>query len=435
MESIAALKTQLTDNKKGLKKGVYSVCSAHRAVLAASILQAKSDDSFLIIESTSNQVDQFGGYTGMTPLNFVEYVRTIAGEHDFPFERIILGGDHLGPNAWQQENAASAMVKARDLVKAYAEAGYRKIHLDASMFCADDKGDRDKPLADEIVAGRVVELCRVCEAVVQNTKPEEKPLYIIGTEVPVPGGAKENEDSITPTAPDNLRATLDITKKAFLNAGLHDAWDRVIAVVAQPGVEFSDDKVFYYNRENAFALSHALDNEQLVFEAHSTDYQTERCLKEMVEDHFCILKVGPWLTYAYREAVFALENIEKEMLRNSATLSHLSKVIETVMLTSNPNYWHKYYHGNEAEQYLKRRLSFSDRIRYYWTNPLLVESVKKLFGNLAEVGIPLSLISQYMPMQFMQVSDGRIKRTPHDLVLSHIRDTAGIYARACGWGV
>ena len=114
------------------------------------MLQAKADGSIVLIESTSNQVDQFGGYTGMVPEQFVAYVKNIAADVAFPFEKVLLGGDHLGPNAWQKENAADAMAKARDLIAAYVKAGYKKIHLDASMYCADDEGDRHKPLADEV---------------------------------------------------------------------------------------------------------------------------------------------------------------------------------------------------------------------------------------------------------------------------------------------
>ncbi|MFL1089387.1 class II D-tagatose-bisphosphate aldolase non-catalytic subunit, partial [Acinetobacter baumannii] len=92
----------------------------------------------VLIEATSNQVNQFGGYTGMQPADFRDFVYNIARTVGFPAERIILGGDHLGPNCWQDEPAAVAMEKSIDLIKAYVAAGFSKIHLDASMSCADD---------------------------------------------------------------------------------------------------------------------------------------------------------------------------------------------------------------------------------------------------------------------------------------------------------
>ena len=56
----------------------------------------------------------------------------------------------------------------------------------------------------------------------------------------------------------------------------------------------------------------------MVYEAHSTDYQSPAALAQMVKDHFAILKVGPWLTFAFREVILALGTIEREMLQTSA---------------------------------------------------------------------------------------------------------------------
>lgn len=423
----------LAGNRKGSAKGVYSVCSAHPEILESCFKQALDDNSILLIESTSNQVDQYGGYTGMRPADFAGYVKSVANKTGFPENKILLGGDHLGPNAWQALPAEEAMTRAEKLVTSYVKAGYLKIHLDTSMFCADDKGDRTSTLADEIVASRTVRLCRVAENTWKkyfHTNPEL--IYIIGTEVPVPGGAKEAEESVDPTKPEDAAATLEIARKYFVNAGLSEAWNRVAGIVVQPGVEFGDDQVFNYRRKKAQDLSRKiLGYENLVYEAHSTDYQTETSLKALVEDHFCILKVGPWLTFAYREALFALEAMESEIMGDHhEDLSKLGDTLERVMKRE-PKYWLKYYHGNENQQFLKRKYSFSDRSRYYWTEVELEASKKKLFGNLRKYKIPLSLLSQFMPVQFYQVCDGRITANPKDLIHSHIRTVAGIYSRAC----
>src|SRR6185436_16361764 len=134
-----ALREILAANRQGSGMGIYSVCSAHPLVLEASMRQTLADDSALLIEATSNQVDQFGGYTGMTPVDFRESVFAIADAQGFPRDRIILGGDHLGPNRWQKtETAETAMPKAEDLVRAYVLAAYTKIHLDCSMSCVGD---------------------------------------------------------------------------------------------------------------------------------------------------------------------------------------------------------------------------------------------------------------------------------------------------------
>ena len=101
----------ISEHKKGQPIGIYSVCSSNRFVLESSMLQAKFDQKSLLIESTSNQVDQFGGYSGMTPQQFIKYIQKMAEAVNFPLNKIILGGDHLGPNAWKEENSADAMAK------------------------------------------------------------------------------------------------------------------------------------------------------------------------------------------------------------------------------------------------------------------------------------------------------------------------------------
>lgn len=258
-------------------------------------------------------------------------------------------------------------------------------------------------------------------------------IYIIGTEIPIPGGAQGSEDTVTSTASSDALRTIEVTKVAFADRGLMNAWERVIGLVVQPGVEFGDDQVFHYNSEAAAELSYMIEkNDQFVYEAHSTDYQSETGLTNLVKDHFCILKVGPWLTFAFREALFALEDMERELWSGSEKkLSALKETLEVVML-DNPKYWQKYYPGKSEQQLFKRKYSFSDRSRYYWPDSRLIESIQLLKNNLDEKGIPLSILSQYMPNQYNSIQEGLIGVTAQELISSRIRDIMGIYARACG---
>ena len=432
MNPVEAFLDIVRRNKAGEAVGIYSVCSAHEGVIRACMKQALEDGTVMLLESTSNQVDQFGGYTGMTPADFVAYAERIAAGVGFPEEKLLLGGDHLGPNAWRESDAETAMGNALELVRRYVAAGYRKIHLDASMFLADDEGDRHAPLADEVVATRAAVLCAAAEeAYAALPAGSPAPVYVIGTEVPIPGGATEHEEGVRATPAADARRTVDITKRAFFEAGLSSAWDRVCALVVQPGVEFGDDQVFDYDPSAAEALSHALDDiPRLVFEAHSTDYQTPAGLAALVKGHFCIQKVGPWLTYAWREALFALAGAEDEILAGRPA-SRLKAVLEEVML-ENPGNWKKYYSGGEDERKFKRRYSYSDRSRYYWPDERLERAVKMLFSNLRAADPPPTLYSQYLPGAYQAWRAGRIGLDPEEMAENRVRDVAGIYAAACG---
>ncbi len=425
----------LQQNRSRLGVGVFSICSANRYVLESGIQQAQRDGSLLLIESTSNQVNQFGGYTGQKPADFARFVRELAESWKFPLENIVLGGDHLGPHVWRKEPAAQAMEKACILVRDSVLAGYTKIHLDASMHCADDAGDRHRPLADEIVSARAAEMCHAAEeAHRQLPAGAPAPVYVIGTEVPIPGGELEAGKAPDATQTEDLEQTLRVAKEAFRSRKLEDAWQRVIAVVVQPGVEFGDASVFPYDRTKAGRLAaFAEANWQGVYEAHSTDYQAVEALRHMVQDHFAILKVGPWLTFAFREAVFALAAVEKEWLagKASVTPSNVRETLERVML-DNPVYWQGYYHGDESQLIFARSYSYSDRSRYYWPQQLLVAALDKLLANLTAHPPPLSIISQYLPSQAERVRSGLLSTNPAELIRNKILEVLDIYAAACG---
>jgi len=416
----------LQKNKSGEAIGIYSVCCAHPLVIEAPIKQGLKDDSLVLIEATANQVNQFGGYTGMQPSDFVTFVSNIANRLGYPINRLILGGDHLGPTCWVKESASAAMDKSKVLIEAYVAAGFKKIHLDTSMQCADD----EVPLTDEIVATRAAELCTVAETTVKRVFGKSDISYIIGTEVPPPGGTKEEASSSSVTPVENAQATLDTHKKIFIQHGLEDAFKRVIGMVVQPGVEFNNFKVFIYNSAKAQPLKDfvaSVDN--LVFEAHSTDYQPAISYQELIKDHFAILKVGPQLTFALREALFALSYIEQELTAPDAQ-SELISVCEKVML-DDTNDWQCFYPSDSAHLKLYKRYSFSDRIRYYWHRPEIKAAIDKLLNNLTEQPIPLPLLSQFMPYQYEDVLLGELKNSPIDLILHKIMQVTDTYAKAC----
>ena len=409
------IKEIIEARKEGNNVGIYSICSASKFVIEAGMLRALKENQYVLIEATANQVNQFGGYTGMKPRQFRDFVEGIANDIGFPLERIILGGDHLGPLTWQDKQSCEAMELAKDLIKEYVEAGFTKIHIDTSMRLADDS--TTEALAVEVIAKRGAILCKEAEGVVGDIAP----VYVIGSEVPIPGGAQEEEETLLVTTVDDFNNTVNVFKKEFESAGVISAWDRVVAVVVQPGVEFGDCTVHEYNREAAKELCLELQkNPNIVLEGHSTDYQTKVALREMVEDGIAILKVGPALTFMLREALICLDSIEKELYSLSKDkLSNFREVLEGEMI-ANSKYWKSYYHGTEQEIENARLFSYSDRCRYYLSYESIEKAIDKMMSNLEQVEIPLNLLSQFMPIQYEKIRNGEIENSPKSLILDRI---------------
>ena len=408
--------------RQRLPRGIYSVCSAHPWVLEAAFDQALEDGSHLLIEATSNQVNHQGGYTGMAPEDFRRRVTEIAASKGFDESKLMLGGDHLGPNPWQKESAKAAMQEAERMVRAYVGAGFHKIHLDASMACADDPAH----LSGATIATRAAALCAAAE----QACGDQKPVYVIGTEVPIPGGATESLTELAVTSREDAAETLAVHRRVFEEAGLGQVWPRVIALVVQPGVEFNHDSVVDYAPERATELVALLDEEQgLVFEAHSTDYQGPRAYRALVHDGFAILKVGPALTFAMREALEALSLIEAELVAPEKC-SRLMGVLEQVML-DDPRNWEHHYAGDERAKRLLRRYSYSDRLRYYWNDARVKQAVGTLMDNLREITIPQTMLSALLPDQYRSVRAGTLKLDAHAIILHRIREVIGVYAEAC----
>jgi D-tagatose-1,6-bisphosphate aldolase subunit GatZ/KbaZ len=412
-------------HKAGRSVGVYSACSAHPLVIEAALKYVRRQSGPVLIEATSNQVNQDGGYTGMRPADFTRFVLDIAARLGVQSEQVLLGGDHLGPNCWQDLPAESAMVKSEKLIADYIAAGFRKIHLDCSMSCADDP----TPLTDAVVARRAARLCVVAEKTWRHVGGEA-PVYVVGTEVPVPGGAKELLTELALTEPAAAAATIDAHWEAFQSAGLHHVWPRVIGLVVQPGVEFDHHKVIDFQALRAADLAAVVEAQPyMVYEAHSTDYQTSANLRALVQRHFAILKVGPGLTFAMREALWGLDEVEREWLGEDRS-SRLRETVQQAMAAA-PRYWNKYYLSHGRQLRLDQQYSLSDRIRYYWPAPEVEAALNRLLANLDSNPPPLTLLSQYLPLQYEAIRAGRIGLRARELVLHSIEQVLQQYSAAC----
>jgi D-tagatose-bisphosphate aldolase class II non-catalytic subunit len=388
------LRQIIARNRAGEAIAIPSVCTAHPDALEASLTLAEALDQPIVVEATSNQVNQHGGYTGLKPADFISFVRDIAQKSHVAHERILFGGDHLGPQAWRKLPADEAMTKAHRMVADYAAAGFTKIHLDCSEGCAGEPAQ----LPDAITATRSAALAATA---LQHAPDPNELLFVIGTEVPPPGGARtDDHGDIPPTTPHSAKATLDAHAEAFTAANI--PLDLIGGLVVQPGVEFSPMEVHHLPLARDPGLLTALkDWPNLCLEAHSTDYQHPEAYPRLAQLGFAFQKVGPALTFAWREALYALDTIRAQ--NGWSTGPSLPDVMEEVML-ANPAHWQAHIHG--TDQRLQRHFGLADRIRYYWPDPKAQAAVQRLFKDLED------------------------KRLPDPLLLAHFRDTEIATARA-----
>ncbi|MAM11989.1 MAG: tagatose-bisphosphate aldolase [Rhizobiaceae bacterium] len=393
-------------NRAGEPIGLACFCTANEVVLKAILAHAARTGLPTVIEATCNQVNQEGGYTGMTPRAFMDWLMDMADEAGVKRDQIIFGGDHLGPNPWRKEPVEQAMAKARELVRLYVEAGFTKIHLDASMAC----GGEPNPSFEQI-AERAADLCVVAET---HAPDPTKLVYIIGTEVPIPGGETEEPDALDVTSVDRFTATIETHRAAWKKRGLDPAWDRIVSVVTQPGVDFGHTQVYPFVPEKARPLMDAIhSHEGLSFEAHSTDYQSTEALSQLVAQHFFFLKVGPELTFRFREAIWALAEIAGRLPDYDGP--DIRAVLARRM-TENPDHWQAYYAGRPEDVEILKTFSYSDRIRYYWSDPQVAEALTAMMSTLSRKPLPQTLVSQ----SFMGLEFGKIATSPEKLVETHI---------------
>jgi D-tagatose-1,6-bisphosphate aldolase subunit GatZ/KbaZ len=409
----------------GVLGGLFAVCSAHPVVLACALETVRRTERPLLVEATAHQVNQFGGYSGRTPAQFVIDVGQAARRAGVPPDQVVLGADHLGPHVWKAEPARAAMRKAETLARQCVAAGFHKLHLDTGTGCADDPVAQ-LPVA--MAARRAARLCRAAEET--RPDPDNGPLYIIGNEVPPPGGGLDAGQRPAVTDPEQVMADLAVYRGAFEEAGVGEAWSRVMAVVVQPGVDFGDHGAAVYEPERAAALSaaHGRLPEAMTYEIHATDYQSPDALQRMVQDHFLLLKVGPCLTFALRRALYALAEIEAE-LDGIAAPSRLPQVMERLM-TERPEHWRTHYQGDEARLHHLRHHSPRDRIRYYWSDPRAARAVDQLIRNLRRP-LPAELLEAKLPELGPEIRQMKSLDDPAAIVRCAVRHALMPYVTAC----
>jgi D-tagatose-1,6-bisphosphate aldolase subunit GatZ/KbaZ len=127
-----------------------------------------------------------------------------------------------------------------------------------------------------------------------------------------------------------------------------------------------------------------------------------------------------------------LSAIEHELFKKTSErrISQVREALETAMLRD-PSHWRPYYHGDDDEVRRDRIYGYSDRCRYYWNQPAVQEEIARLLDNVRAKPIPLTLISQYLPLEYEAIRAGELHAAPERMVQHHIRRVLRLYADAC----
>ncbi|MDR3473889.1 MAG: class II D-tagatose-bisphosphate aldolase, non-catalytic subunit [Devosia sp.] len=365
-------------NRAGVPLGLPAYCTAHPETLRA-ILRCYADDyEPLLIEVDAAAVNLGGGYAGMTPGGFRNFIEIMAAGEGVDPARLILGAARVGTGLWKTEPVASAMTSAAALIRAYVEAGFVKLHLDASSACADDE-----TVSPENVAGRTAALCWAAEAAAQG-RPV---LYALG-------GASSARAPGTPATPAEARQLFDLHQQAFGSAGIGTAFERVIALVLESGAGYTNAAVLPFLPGPLAGLAQMLPSppSDAVFQAPATDYQDEAALRALVAAHFAILEVGPELANAFGRAVVAMAHLEAHL---SVRVSDVLAVIEKEMLRD-PAGWQDQIPDDDRAAAM-RLFGLTGPLRAYWARPPIAAALQRLFANIDAARPEAGLLAQYAP--------------------------------------
>jgi D-tagatose-1,6-bisphosphate aldolase subunit GatZ/KbaZ len=349
-------------------KSLPSFCTANFLVLKTLLIFCKKNKLPALIESTSNQVNQFGGYSNNKPKDFIKKINGLIESLKINKKTIYFGGDHLGPLPWKNYKSSFALKNSIKLIDLYLKANYQKIHIDTSIQCKDDKLITDKKIfaRTEYILKNLI-----------NKKKLKKIFFVFGTEVPFAGGNDKKKFKIT----ENNKIIADYQNfSKLLNSEKLSSKD--FALVIEPGMKFKNNSITK-PKFKSFEINKKFSKKnKFYFEAHSTDYQDLETLNKLVKNNFKILKVGPELTYNLVKSFLFMQKIEKIFLRKK---SNFRKIIIKKMFVNNL-YWKDFFKKGSKKQLEKNLLnSFYDRTRYYLSNNDVMNSIKILEININKI--------------------------------------------------
>ena len=99
---------------------------------------------------------------------------------------------------------------------------------------------------------------QLCEVAEKYAPDPSELFYIIGTEVPIPGGETEEPDALDVTSVARFHDTIQTHRDAWEARSLMHVWDKIVSVVTQPGVDFGHTSIYPFEPEKAAHLRDAI---------------------------------------------------------------------------------------------------------------------------------------------------------------------------------
>lgn len=381
LENLSFLDYILKENKRiekktGLKRTIFAACPNSMAVMKAALNSAKRCNAPIKFATTLNQVDLDGGYTGLTPKQFVDKIKQLAKAINLQ-SPVLIAIDHGGPwlkDSHRKENLnyEETMERVKKSFEAAIEAGYDLIHVDPTIDVTLPKGDI---IAIETVAKRTVILIKHCEAY-RLQKGLPKIAYEVGTEE-VHGGLVDLSV---------FNKFFVLLKEGLEREGLSDAWP--CFVVGKVGTDLHTTE---FDAEVAKTIVDIAANYGSVIKGHYSDNVTNP--EAYPKAGMGGANVGPEFTECEYEGLMELEEIENQLFREGHVpkMSGIKQTLWNAVISSGR--WVKWLEKEEnSKDFYTNELERQEWLvktgcRYIWQNPEVVSSRAELYENLENNGV------------------------------------------------
>jgi len=360
----------------GISRTLFAACPNSLAVIRAAIRAARRNNAPIMFAATLNQVDQDGGYTGMTPRQFVETIRMETEAIHFTGP-VVIAVDHGGP--WLQDNHRTERWTLEETMqwvkRSFAgaiDAGYDMIHVDPTVDIELPPG---KIIPVEVVVERTVELIAFCED--HRRKKGLPPLaYEVGTEE-VHGGLADLDVFVR---------FFELLREGLTAAGLPEVWPAF--VVGKVG---TDLHTTLFDPETARTLVAIAGKYGSVIKGHYTDNVENPEAYPL--SGMGGANVGPEFTEREYEALEELDTLEKDLVQKGRIIkpSEIRDTLWQAVIRSGR--WKKWLlPGEEPGDFSslpqeRQRWLIKTGCRYIWEQPEVVAARARLYENMQRAGV------------------------------------------------